>query len=142
MPRIVIMGGGIAGYEAALVAAAYDADVTVVERAGLGGGCVLYDCVPSKTFIASAGARSLFREAGELGIVTSEDPEADVSTVHGRVKASLWRSRRTCERSWSGRACGFSPGPPGSPTRHRGSPSIGCASPRPPGVRRMCSTPT
>ncbi len=80
------MGGGIAGYEAALVAAAYEADVTVVERAGLGGGCVLYDCVPSKTFIASAGARSLFREAGELGIAASEEPEADVSTVHGRVK--------------------------------------------------------
>jgi dihydrolipoamide dehydrogenase len=86
MTRIVIMGGGIAGYEAALVAAADDADVTVVEQAGLGGGCVLQDCVPSKTFIAAAGARSLFREAGELGIATSEAPEADVPTVHDRVK--------------------------------------------------------
>jgi len=53
--RIVIMGGGPAGYEAALVAAAHGADVTIVEPAGLGGACVLYDCVPSKTFIASAG---------------------------------------------------------------------------------------
>ncbi|NUT98005.1 MAG: FAD-dependent oxidoreductase, partial [Saccharothrix sp.] len=55
MTRIVIMGGGPAGYEAALVAAQHGADVTVVEREGLGGACVLYDCVPSKTFIASAG---------------------------------------------------------------------------------------
>ncbi len=55
MTRIVIMGGGPAGYEAALVAAQHGADVTVVERDGLGGACVLYDCVPSKTFIASAG---------------------------------------------------------------------------------------
>ena len=58
MTRIVIMCGGPAGYEAALVAAQYGAEVTLVETDGAGGGCVLYDCVPSKTFIASAGART------------------------------------------------------------------------------------
>ena len=57
MTRIVIMGGGPAGYEAALVAVQHGADVTVVERDGMGGACVLDDCVPSKTFIASAGIR-------------------------------------------------------------------------------------
>ena len=77
MTRIVIMGGGPAGYEAALVAAPHGADVTVIERDGLGGACVLYDCVPSKTYIASAGARSAFRNAGELGIRT-ENSEAAV----------------------------------------------------------------
>jgi len=85
--RIVIMGGGPAGYEAALVAAPHGADVTVVERDGLGGACVLYDCVPSKTYIASAGARSAFRNAGELGIRTeNSDAAVDVPVVHGRVK--------------------------------------------------------
>jgi len=85
--RIVIMGGGPAGYEAALVAAPHGAEVTVVERNGLGGACVLYDCVPSKTYIASAGARSAFREAGELGIDTSHaEPTVEVPVVHGRVK--------------------------------------------------------
>ncbi|EWM15784.1 NAD(P)H-quinone dehydrogenase [Kutzneria sp. 744] len=87
MTRIVIMGGGPAGYEAALVAAPHGADVTVVERDGLGGACVLYDCVPSKTYIASAGARSAFRNAGELGIRTENSEAAvDVPVVHGRVK--------------------------------------------------------
>ena len=57
MTRIVIIGGGPAGYEAALVAAQHGAEVTVVERDGMGGACVLADCVPSKTFIASAGVR-------------------------------------------------------------------------------------
>ena len=41
--RIVIIGGGPAGYEAALVAAARGpevADVTVVDRDGIGGACV------------------------------------------------------------------------------------------------------
>ena len=51
--RIVIIGGGPAGYEAALVAAARRAEVTVVDSDGIGGACVLFDCVPSKTFIAS-----------------------------------------------------------------------------------------
>ncbi|MEU4801942.1 NAD(P)H-quinone dehydrogenase [Actinosynnema sp. NPDC023587] len=87
MTRIVIMGGGPAGYEAALVAAQHGADVTIVEADGLGGACVLYDCVPSKTFIASAGGRSAFRNAGELGIRTDDTTAAvDLPVVHGRVK--------------------------------------------------------
>jgi pyruvate/2-oxoglutarate dehydrogenase complex dihydrolipoamide dehydrogenase (E3) component len=85
--RIMIMGGGPAGYEAALVAAQHGADVTIAEPAGLGGACVLYDCVPSKTFIASAGARSSFRRANELGVRTGDEHVGvDVPTVHGRVK--------------------------------------------------------
>ncbi|WP_447004318.1 NAD(P)H-quinone dehydrogenase [Saccharothrix isguenensis] len=87
MTRIVIMGGGPAGYEAALVAAQHGADVTIVEREGVGGACVLYDCVPSKTFIASAGGRSAFRNAGELGIRTNNAEAAvELPVVHGRVK--------------------------------------------------------
>ncbi|MET0233900.1 MAG: NAD(P)H-quinone dehydrogenase [Kibdelosporangium sp.] len=87
MTRIVIMGGGVGGYEAALVAAQHGADVTIVERDGLGGACVLYDCVPSKTFIASAGARSAFRNADELGIRTNaEEAIVEVPVVHGRVR--------------------------------------------------------
>jgi dihydrolipoamide dehydrogenase len=86
MTRIVIMGGGPAGYEAALVAAQYGAEVTLVETDGAGGGCVLYDCVPSKTFIASAGARTSVREAGELGVnVPPQKVDVDVLAVHSRV---------------------------------------------------------
>ncbi|RJQ83773.1 NAD(P)H-quinone dehydrogenase [Amycolatopsis panacis] len=87
MSRIVIMGGGPAGYEAALVAAQHGADVTIVERDGLGGACVLYDCVPSKTFIASSGALANMHDLRELGITTDlADTGVDLPTVHGRVK--------------------------------------------------------
>ena len=87
MTRIVIVGGGPAGYEAALVAAQHGADVTIVERDGLGGACVLYDCVPSKTFIASSGARAGMHGLGELGITTDlADTSVDLHTVHGRVR--------------------------------------------------------
>ena len=68
--RIVILGGGPAGYEAALVAAAHGpevAHVTVVDSDGIGGACVLWDCVPSKTFIASTGVRTELRRAAKLG---------------------------------------------------------------------------
>jgi dihydrolipoamide dehydrogenase len=86
MTSIVIMGGGPAGYEAALVAAQYGADVSLVEDQGAGGSCVLLDCVPSKTFIASAGGRTAVREAGELGIdVSADDVVVNVAAVHGRV---------------------------------------------------------
>jgi pyruvate/2-oxoglutarate dehydrogenase complex dihydrolipoamide dehydrogenase (E3) component len=85
LTKIVIMGGGPAGYEAALVAAQHDADVTVVERDGLGGACVLYDCVPSKTFIASSGAQASLQNFGELGIRVSP-PTIDLPAVHGRVR--------------------------------------------------------
>lgn len=86
MTRIVIAGGGPAGYEAALVAAQFGAQVHVIEPDGAGGGCVLYDCVPSKTFIAAADARTKVRGAGDLGIAVDIDQVGvDLATVHRHV---------------------------------------------------------
>ncbi len=48
MTRIVIIGGGPGGYEAALVGAQLGAEVTVVDTDGLGGASVLTDCVPPR----------------------------------------------------------------------------------------------
>lgn len=88
MTRIVIVGGGPAGYEAALVAAQLGAAATLVEREELGGACVLYDCVPSKTFIATSGSMTAFRDAGTLGVRTGDagDVTVDARQVYGRVK--------------------------------------------------------
>jgi dihydrolipoamide dehydrogenase len=86
--RIVIMGGGPAGYEAALVAAQHGSDVTVVERDGMGGACVLDDCVPSKTFISSAGIRVDLHRAPDLGLTADRQAVGvDLPTVNARVKA-------------------------------------------------------
>ena len=67
--RIVVIGGGPAGYEAALVAAARGPEVrvTVVDSDGIGGACVLWDCVPSKAFIDATGVRTELRRAEGLG---------------------------------------------------------------------------
>ena len=87
MTRIVIIGGGPAGYEAALVAAQHGGRVTLVEPDGIGGACVLFDCVPSKTFIASAGGRTDLRRADDLGIGGPRGRRpCRLPAVHGRVK--------------------------------------------------------
>ncbi|MDP9443898.1 MAG: NAD(P)H-quinone dehydrogenase [Actinomycetota bacterium] len=68
MTRVVIIGGGPGGYEAALVAAQLGASVTVVERDGVGGSAVLTDCVPSKTLVATAEVMTEVQESAELGV--------------------------------------------------------------------------
>jgi dihydrolipoamide dehydrogenase len=86
--RIVIMGGGPAGYEAALVAAQHGAEVTVVERDGMGGACVLDDCVPSKTFISSAGVRTEMRRGNDLGLqLDHQAAGVDLARINARVRA-------------------------------------------------------
>ncbi|MGZ8748915.1 MAG: NAD(P)H-quinone dehydrogenase, partial [Mycobacterium sp.] len=96
--RIVIIGGGPAGYEAALVAAARGpevAEVTVVDADGIGGACVLWDCVPSKTFIASTGVRTELRRASGLGFdIAIEDAKISLDQIHNRVK-TLAKSQST-----------------------------------------------
>ena len=86
--RIVIIGGGPAGYEAALTAAARNADVTVIDSDGIGGAAVLFDCVPSKTFIASTGVRTELRRGPQLGFdIDIEAAKISLPAIHERVKA-------------------------------------------------------
>ena len=87
MTRIAIIGGGPAGYEAALVAVQLGAQVSLVDRDGVGGQCVLADCVPSKTFIATSEAMTTFSHADRVGVHTEGTVSALVGEVHARVKA-------------------------------------------------------
>jgi dihydrolipoamide dehydrogenase len=66
--RLAILGGGPGGYEAALAGAQLGADVTVVERAGIGGAAVLTDVVPSKSLIATAEAATAIAGSTDLGV--------------------------------------------------------------------------
>jgi dihydrolipoamide dehydrogenase len=66
--RIAVLGGGPGGYEAALAGAQLGADVTLIERVGVGGSAVLTDVVPSKTLIATAEAAGALRGATDLGV--------------------------------------------------------------------------
>ena len=66
--HIVIIGGGPGGYEAALAGIQLGAEVTLIERNGVGGSAVLTDVVPSKALIATADAANAVRHATDLGI--------------------------------------------------------------------------
>jgi NAD(P)H dehydrogenase (quinone) len=91
--RIVIVGGGPGGYEAAHVAAQLGADVTIVDTDGVGGSAVLTDCVPSKTLIATSELMTDMAAAQELGVnFRGHDGDAatsiavDLARVNARVK--------------------------------------------------------
>ncbi len=87
MQRIAVVGGGPAGYEAALVAVELGASVVLVDRDGVGGQCVLSDCVPSKTFIATSEAMTAFSHADRVGIRAVGEVVTAVDEVNARVKA-------------------------------------------------------
>ncbi|MGV3016361.1 NAD(P)H-quinone dehydrogenase [Rothia sp. 88186D007BW] len=106
--KIVILGGGPGGYEAALVAASHGADVTIIEDKGIGGSAVLTDVVPSKTLIASADARNRFGKAQELAISVGDDDNpppisVDLAKVNQRLIDLAHQQshdiKRTLERS-------------------------------------------
>jgi NAD(P)H dehydrogenase (quinone) len=90
-PRIAILGGGPGGYEAALVAAQLGAEVTVVDRAGLGGACVLTDCVPSKTLIESSSMMTSLERSASLGLQLEDGKnpglDVDAPALYARIKA-------------------------------------------------------
>jgi pyruvate/2-oxoglutarate dehydrogenase complex dihydrolipoamide dehydrogenase (E3) component len=84
--RFVILGGGPAGNNAATHAARMGAEVTVVERDVVGGAAHLWDCIPSKTMIATGGAISFSNRIDGMGL-ESQSSEVDVSGLTNRIES-------------------------------------------------------
>jgi NAD(P)H dehydrogenase (quinone) len=83
--RVVIIGGGPGGYEAALVGRQLGGEVTLIDSDGLGGSAVLTDCVPSKTLIATAEVMADTQDSGDLGLQDADDVGVDLAAVNQRV---------------------------------------------------------
>src|SRR5919199_3628607 len=66
--RLVIIGGGPAGNQAATTAARLGAEVTLVERDVVGGAAHLWDCIPSKAMIATGNAMSFAQRSAGMGL--------------------------------------------------------------------------
>lgn len=67
--HIVIIGGGPAGYEAALYGAAAGASITLIENHKIGGTCLNYGCIPTKTLVENASFISKIKTSNALGVV-------------------------------------------------------------------------
>ncbi|WP_245851266.1 NAD(P)H-quinone dehydrogenase [Brachybacterium vulturis] len=92
--RVVIIGGGPGGYEAALTAARHGAETVLIEERGIGGAAVITDVVPSKTLIATADVLDLVGGSQQLGIRDADNGTAptahslnvDLAAVNHRVR--------------------------------------------------------
>ncbi|NIR35951.1 MAG: dihydrolipoyl dehydrogenase [Actinobacteria bacterium] len=72
MYDVVIVGGGPAGYAAALYAHNYGLETALVEKDELGGTCLLRGCIPAKAWLQAAEVFTTVANAGEFGVQTSE----------------------------------------------------------------------
>jgi len=84
--KLVIIGGGPGGNQAATYAARLGAQVTLIERDIVGGAAHLWDCIPSKAMIATGGAMSFARRLEGMGLaetVPRIELDALAERLHG-----------------------------------------------------------
>ena len=81
---VCVIGAGPGGYVAAIQAGRSGAKTVLIEKDFLGGTCLNWGCIPTKTLIASAEALSLARNAGEFGINITGDITPDWQKIQQR----------------------------------------------------------
>ena len=87
---IVVMGGGPGGYVAAIRAAQLGKSVAVVEKEALGGICLNWGCIPTKSLLKDSEVLHLVKNADKYGI--------DVNGYSVNFGTSVKRSRRVAKR--------------------------------------------
>jgi pyruvate/2-oxoglutarate dehydrogenase complex dihydrolipoamide dehydrogenase (E3) component len=84
-PDLCVIGAGSGGLAVAAGAAQMGAEVVLVERSAMGGDCLNFGCVPSKSLLAAARMADLWRRGAELGI-TYAPPQVDFAAVADSVQ--------------------------------------------------------
>lgn len=92
----IIVGAGQAGPPLAGRLASEGYRVAVVERKFVGGTCVNYGCIPTKTLVASAHAAHVARRAGDFGVDTGE-VRVDITRVKARKDEIMLGDRHGVE---------------------------------------------
>jgi pyruvate/2-oxoglutarate dehydrogenase complex dihydrolipoamide dehydrogenase (E3) component len=89
---LVILGGGAGGLVAASGAAQLGARVALVEKErALGGDCLHYGCVPTKTLVRTAKVRDLMRRAPEFGLPRPDNLRVEFAAVMEHMRAVIAR---------------------------------------------------
>ncbi|HEY1733141.1 MAG TPA: FAD-dependent oxidoreductase, partial [Acidimicrobiales bacterium] len=89
---VVVIGGGPAGYAAALHGGLAGLNIAVVEQEKVGGTCLHRGCIPAKEFLETATVYRTVAGAKEFGI-TAEQPLLEFAQSHARkqkVVKQLW----------------------------------------------------
>ncbi len=81
---ICVIGAGSGGLSVASGAAQMGARTILIEKGEMGGDCLNYGCVPSKSLIAAARAAHGMRRAGRFGL-DAREPAVDFAAVHRHV---------------------------------------------------------
>jgi dihydrolipoamide dehydrogenase len=81
---LLVIGGGIGGYVAALRATQLGAQVALVEKDAIGGVCLNVGCIPTKALLCSAEVYETMRNAKDFGISVSGEIEADWPAMQKR----------------------------------------------------------
>ena len=85
---ICVIGAGSAGLSVAAGASQLGQTVVLCERGAMGGDCLNYGCVPSKSVIAAARAATTMREAGKFGLRAVE-PEIDYAELRAHLRGVI-----------------------------------------------------
>jgi pyruvate/2-oxoglutarate dehydrogenase complex dihydrolipoamide dehydrogenase (E3) component len=89
-PDLCVIGAGAAGLAVAAGAAQLGAEVVLIERGAMGGDCLNYGCVPSKSLLAAARYAAMWREAGAFG-VAFDPPRIDFAAAMESVAETIAR---------------------------------------------------
>ncbi|BBZ33261.1 FAD-containing oxidoreductase [Mycolicibacterium confluentis] len=92
----IVVGAGQAGPPLAGRLTAAGRTVAVVERSLVGGTCVNYGCIPTKTLVASAHAAHVARRGAEYGVGTA-DVTVDMAKVKARKDRIMLGDRHSVE---------------------------------------------
>jgi dihydrolipoamide dehydrogenase len=92
MTKILVLGGGPAGYVAAGRAAQLGAEVTLVEMREIGGTCLNRGCIPTKAMVAGAARLREARRSAEYGVLVG-DVSLDFAAFMARKDAATEQLR-------------------------------------------------
>jgi pyruvate/2-oxoglutarate dehydrogenase complex dihydrolipoamide dehydrogenase (E3) component len=84
-PDLCVIGAGAGGLAVAAGAVRMGASVVLVERGRMGGDCLNYGCVPSKSLLAAARLATAWRRGADLGIIYAP-PRIDFAAVADSVE--------------------------------------------------------
>jgi dihydrolipoamide dehydrogenase len=87
---LTIIGGGSGGLSAARIAASLGANVLLIDKERLGGDCLKYGCVPSKSLIHVAQVVHQAKNAAKLGLMLA-DPDVDMANVSNYIQGVIGR---------------------------------------------------